>query len=322
MFALRLYQKTAQSIARAYGVKLGKNGPIEIAENTVLLWAYDWTEEGRPGGGGLLITQSRQDAANVLARKDARTEARHPREVATMARPFAYNIDCEVTAMDHVMPIWEAIQTTLDEMAKKFITRENPYALRCYLYSHRKLFPASFPGDRWEESITAGLAQELCDKGISACTEQLYPCNSERCDLVVQLSSGETLWIECKTAYRMDLGKDLDGNNPKECFGKRSWKAGVADIEEKDIKKLNTLRLPSAQYIGILLFGFDRDRDGERIEIDELYGLLPDELRSDNWVAAHGKNNPKGLLYPDRYSRRAEIGYQDRLWFWYRPVTK
>jgi hypothetical protein len=219
--------------------------------------------------------------------------------------------------MDQVSTIWEAIQTTLDGMAKRFITPDFPFGLRCYLYSHRKLFPGSFPADRWEESNSAGLAEGI----RPASTEQIYPDSSERCDLVIQLGGGERLWIEFKTAYCMDLGGNLDGNNPKECGGNDSWKAGVADIGTKDIRKLNRLRRPFAQYVGILLLGFDRDRNGERIEIDDLYKLLPGELCNDDWVAAHGEDKPEGLACPDRYSARAENGYRDRLWFWYRPVT-
>ena len=41
MFALRLYRETAKRIAWAYRVELGKAGPIALAEDTLLLWAFD-----------------------------------------------------------------------------------------------------------------------------------------------------------------------------------------------------------------------------------------------------------------------------------------
>jgi hypothetical protein len=321
MFALRLYHSTARSIARAYGAKLSKGAPAEIGANATLLWAHDWLD-GRPGGGWLLVTQSRQDAERVFTPKNAPGEAGPPTAVAVAACPPAGGRSRRDAAVDHLAPIWEAIQATLDDIAKMCVTPEEPWGLRCYLYSHRKHIDGSFPENRWEEGITAGLARGLRDKGIRASTERPYPGSSERCDLVVQLSGGETLWIECKTAYRMDLGGDLDGGHPKESVGKSSWREGVADVARKDIQKLDGLRLPTAQYVGVLLLGFDRDRKGQSIETDDLYSLLPGELRGGRWVAAHGEGRPEGLVCRDRYSCRAEKGYRDRLWFWYRPVAK
>jgi hypothetical protein len=226
--------------------------------------------------------------------------------------------------MDNVMLIWEEIQKTLDEMAKLF--PDKPWALRCYLYSHRKL-TGRFPRrNAWEDSITEGLADRLSDKGLCTKPFRRYAHSHGSCDLVIRLNNGEKFWIECKTAYRMDLGDVLDGTKPKELCGDMSWVRGVRDIAAA-IEKLGRLRLPVAHYLGVLLIGFDRDQKGERIETDDdtddsyLYKLLPGELRGDGWVPAHGKHNPHGVTCPDRCSGRAEIGYRDRLWFWYRRVA-
>jgi hypothetical protein len=320
VFALLLYRSTAQSIARAYAVELAKPGPIELAEGTALLWAYNWTEVDRPGGEWLLLTKSREDAARVLGTTRSAAKAQPSRGDNASRPPLACVTACDPTTGDPVVQIWEAIQKTLDEMARYADAPEN--GLRCYLYTHRKLFPGSFPTDRWEDAIVAGLARGLSEKGIATEAFVHYPESQESSDLVVRLSNGGTLWIECRTAYRMDLGKNLEGTAPKECRGNRSWVCGVADIAAKDILKLERLTAAYGEYICILLLGFDRDRRSERIETHDLCSLLPTQLRDGSWIPAHGKDRPDGLCYPDRYSARANNGYRDRVWFWYRRVTK
>jgi hypothetical protein len=69
MFALRLSEVTAERIARIHQANLNKNLPMKLSEGSLLLWGCDWVEPGRLGGMWLLVTQSRQDAARILATK-------------------------------------------------------------------------------------------------------------------------------------------------------------------------------------------------------------------------------------------------------------
>jgi hypothetical protein len=70
MFALCLYEKTAKQIANTYQVRLDKNQPAQLEDDSLLLWAFDWVESNRPGGMWILLTKTRQDAARILAVKD------------------------------------------------------------------------------------------------------------------------------------------------------------------------------------------------------------------------------------------------------------
>jgi hypothetical protein len=69
MFALRLSAATAERITRIHQANLNKDMPMKLSENSLLLWGCDWIEPGRSGGMWLLVTQSRQDAARMLAMK-------------------------------------------------------------------------------------------------------------------------------------------------------------------------------------------------------------------------------------------------------------
>ncbi len=247
-----------------------------------------------------------------------------------------------------ILEIWKAIRETLWDMGNEAVADGQPYALRGYAAWHRIKFPGLFRKTRWEEPITDGLAKGLegrkvGEKRIHARTEETYPGNSQkRCDLVIGLDGTDFLWIEFKTAYKENLCRKSDdfcwdGDKFYEPSGKQSWEAGVADIDNKDIKKLNGLiglQPPITRYIGILLLGFDRaytPKFGKNeITVEQLYGgaghvgLLPCELCYDGgWIPAHGKDHPEGIIpWRDRHGPRAARGFRERLWFWYRSVME
>jgi hypothetical protein len=222
-----------------------------------------------------------------------------------------------------VSSLFDAIVTTLREMASESVNQGKPYALRGYPDYHRELYPGSFKISAWEEPITAGLAMRLCRKGVQATTEISYPDGSGRCDLVVQIDPINRFWIECKTAFRPCLRPasagygykyDYEGDRTYEPSGKGSWVAGVADIALKDIPKLMRLQPRAAQFVGVLLLGFDRE--SRPLTNRELYALLPPNL--DTWVAAHTVR--EGLCHSDCYPIRAKKGFRDRTWLWYQQV--
>jgi hypothetical protein len=216
--------------------------------------------------------------------------------------------------VDEIIRLWQQVQLILQEMGDEAAKGgSQPYGLRGYAAYHRERFPGSFRKDAWEEPIMAELAMRLAQREIIAIPERPYPGGRGRCDLGLQVTKTDQLWIEFKTAYRETI-IGWDAERTEEPRGKGSWKAGVADIKAKDIVKLNTLRRPGASYIGILLLGFDRT--ARPLQTEELYALLPTEL--DSWVAAHEQREGGG--WPDRHQVRADKGFRDRLWFWYRPV--
>lgn len=219
---------------------------------------------------------------------------------------------------------FDTIRTTLVEMGDEALCDGRPYGLRGYPDFHREMFPGKFSPSRWEEPISAGLSQRLTRKGFNSAEEVRYPFGG-RCDLVIQLSASERLWIEVKTAFRPCLrpvkspgaryAYDYEGDNLYDPGGDGSWKAGVADVRKKDILKLQRLSRPEADHIGILLLGFDKV--SWPLRDDELYERLPPEL--DVWNAEHSDRS--GTSWADRYEVRARKGFRDRVWFWHRPVA-
>jgi hypothetical protein len=242
---------------------------------------------------------------------------------------------------DEILAIWKRIKEALWNMGNEAVADGQEYGLRCYADWHRKRFPGSFCDTQWEEPITEGLAQRLAgrqigDRRIHACTEKRYPASSQKCDLVIGLDGVHSAWIECKTAYKERLCRkrdsyDYNGDAPEPDY----WERGVEDIG-KDVEKLDSLRPPAARYVGILLLGFDRagplipgfDLPANAIALEQLYGrkdqagLLPPALyRGGVWLAGHGREGRGGIIWEDRYAPRADRGYRERLWFWYRQVA-
>ena len=179
-------------------------------------------------------------------------------------------------------------------MGASSVQNGKPYGLRGYPDYHRELFPRSFRKSAWEEPLTAGIALGLNKRGSSATTEKCYPAGG-RSDLVVERTPPDSLWIECKTAFRQCLARSRPGSlydynyDGDGCYdpgqGRDAWVAGVADIGAKDkFPKLLSLDPSDASYVGVLLLGFDREN--APLTNRELDDLLPPCLNE--WKALHG----------------------------------
>ena len=130
------------------------------------------------------------------------------------------------------------------------------------------------------------------------------------------------MWVECKTAFLHELkscttpwnGKWNFDYSAEGCSRPESRMLGcIRDIADKDVPLLNHLTSQDGSYIGVLLMGFDKENDqitAEHLET-ELRGALND------WKTAHPEN---GFCWPDSYGARAQLGFRERLWFWYRAV--
>jgi hypothetical protein len=227
--------------------------------------------------------------------------------------------------VDAIITLWDAILDSLREMGNVSVRQGKPYGLRGYPDYYRERFPGSFRKSAWEEPLTAGVKLGLEERGFLAKTEWPYG-TGERCDLVVDLSRSKSVWIECKAAFRQCLGKpkpgspydyNYDGDNWYDPGrGSNSWVEGVADIARKDVPKLLSLSSIEAQYTGVLLLGFDLQcAPLTNEELDELLRPCLDE-----WKPAHGEK--EGATWDDSYPIRKELGFRERVWFWYRPVAE
>jgi hypothetical protein len=160
-----------------------------------------------------------------------------------------------------------------------------------------------------ETSWTRRFEQLLPLFGFPARREFPYHHSNESCDSLVMLEDGSSLWLETKGAYKkywQDLGKEgiywsylLYPLDPK-----LSAKHHTAAL---DLKKLSALRRPRADFVGLLLLGFDADdspMDTDVSRFVELAGLgsPPWSARSTGWA--------------DGYRARRGV----KAWLWHRPV--
>src|SRR5688572_20175065 len=136
--------------------------------------------------------------------------------------------------------------------------------LRGYPFYHETLSGVrSFPRKRWEEPFWEGLRHRLQqDHAIPAQTEKRYPGSRNRCDLVLTLEPDQLLWIEGKLlmehywVYDCNVPQPYYWENPTPKHGQ--WDKALQDVCGKDLAKLTSLSRSDAQYIGLLVLGFDR----------------------------------------------------------------
>lgn len=128
----------------------------------------------------------------------------------------------------------------------------------------------------------------------------------QRCDLVVQLPSQQSLWIEIKGAWRDYWG----GNNRiYRCYLLHPLvddaDAGKTHTLPFDLQKLSALRTPEADYVAELLIGFEKPDDPMVGDVDtlvELAGLSEWSGFDTSWMSS------------------IVLNQQVRVWFWCRAV--
>jgi len=129
-----------------------------------------------------------------------------------------------------------------------------PTGLRGYV-AHRLGYYPEGRGTPWENTLTAGLAEKLENKGFVCYPQEPYPRGSRRCDLVLEGPELRRMWIEAKGCWR-----NLIPDEDRDCY--RAYSNGsfrnhlikTAD----DVDKLRKgLAIVNASHIGLLVVGFD-----------------------------------------------------------------
>lgn len=157
-----------------------------------------------------------------------------------------------------------------------------------------------------EPSWSQRLAELLSKASYPTIPENPYPAISGQprvqfCDNVITLPDGSTLWLENKGAWKTYWRQR--GNVAK--F--RSHLFTSNNSAAHDVTKIATLCRPSANYIGILLLGFDSLDDPMGGDIDEF--RITAQLNSADWTEA-------SMHLPDRWRPRERV----HAWFWWRPA--
>jgi hypothetical protein len=134
------------------------------------------------------------------------------------------------------------------------------------------------------------------------------------CDLVITFAKGRRIWIEVKGAWKYYCYENETLHNyygylffPLKKVAKKSHSAA------QDLRKLEVLGSRDADYVGLLLVGFDStlpDADmttdiGEFVRLAKIDRRPWTESKCDSW--------------PDRYFGEQCLA-RIRSWFWRRPV--
>ena len=180
------------------------------------------------------------------------------------------------------------MDATLEHISKKlfqFLHRMDDEANTAYLKRHHAgLASYSVHYKKYKEnerSWSERIIELLRDDGISASTEKPYPNLSKRCDIIIEMDN-KKLWLEVKSAWKYwcnsKTGKKKKEPNYKGyLFGDRSRNNSSA----QDIEKLSHLSKDDADYIGLLIVGFDIADDPIDIEMKQLAEMM--KLEEDGW---------------------------------------
>lgn len=165
---------------------------------------------------------------------------------------------------------------------------------------------------RTEVCWSQRLAQLLPKHGYPTRAEVPYPAMQRcKCDDVVTLEDGSTLWLENKGAWR-EYWRERGNLKTYRSYLLHPLVPGLDASKSHtvplDLKKLESLRRPHADRVALLLIGFDTNQHsmvGDIAELTRLAGLeaAPWSEAADNWA------DP------------CRPGCNVRCWLWHRTVA-
>lgn len=132
-----------------------------------------------------------------------------------------------------------------------------------------------------ERSWADRLACLFRENGIDAGTEVAYPESRKSCDIVIQIND-KKIWLEVKSAWKYWCdSKTGEKKKEKSYTGYLFGDAYRSHSAAQDIEKLSHLNKQDANYIGLLIVGFDIVNDPIDIEIKQLIEKM--KLQEEGW---------------------------------------
>jgi hypothetical protein len=181
--------------------------------------------------------------------------------------------------------------------------RESPCGL-CDYVSH-----SPFKGKlrKNEAALAWGVTEQLRKKYEVEQAEHSYTSSRKRCDRVVALPRGGTVWLEMKHAWRRWYYEGVQDNKP---FFYNGYFRGDHHTHSvaHDFEKLELLRPSQATYVALLMVGFDgadavMERDMQALSTSA-------KLQERGWRVA-------ARAWPTKESSEC----WHRCWFWWRSAT-
>ncbi|RKY07745.1 MAG: hypothetical protein DRP56_05215 [Planctomycetota bacterium] len=137
-------------------------------------------------------------------------------------------------------------------------------------------------GRKYEDSWNNRLAELLDNDEVATSREFRYPNNSrKKCDIIIQ-KGDVRIWVETKGAWKCwfssKTGKQEENSaNYKGYF----YGDGKTHSVAQDIEKLNRLNSKNADYVGLLIIGFDISDDPIDPDMGQLIEKM--ELKEEGW---------------------------------------
>jgi hypothetical protein len=150
--------------------------------------------------------------------------------------------------------------------------------------------------DLWSDRLAALLREH----GRDAVNQCHYPRTARRCDLVVNDSQKGRFWIEVKGEWREWIVRP---GHVKRNTSYRKYLISTAN----DVDKLLLLRRPDADWIGLLVLGFDRPQEP----------ILDADLK-----VIRSRMDAAWQESYDEWEDQQWVGFRVRTWFWWRPVDQ
>jgi hypothetical protein len=192
------------------------------------------------------------------------------------------------------------IVRALRQVDKEARPRSNgqPTGVRWYNgHLDHSLDPDGKAQSRVEDLWSNRVGQLLSLNEITASNQVRYPGTRQKCDLVLRPNDGRHFWIEVKgawTEYAYSYGPVVN----------RAYKKYIYSTAD-DINKLCALQKPEADWVGLLLLGFDRaQRPITEADLD----IIRTRCHS-GWDES-----------ADGWDEQWWTGYRVRAWFWWRPA--
>jgi hypothetical protein len=141
---------------------------------------------------------------------------------------------------------------------------------------------AGLADKKYEDGWNNRLAKLLEDEETSTSREFRYPNNSrKKCDIIIQKDDIK-IWLEVKSAWKYWFSSKT-GKQEKNSANYKGYLYGDGKTHSvaQDIEKLNTLSKEDADYIGLLIVGFDISDDPIDIDMEKLIEKM--DLKEDGW---------------------------------------
>jgi len=143
-------------------------------------------------------------------------------------------------------------------------------------------------GKKYENSWNDRLAELLGNNGNTTSREFRYPDSKKKCDIVIKSNNGKSIWLEVKSAWKYwfsSTSGKLEKNSPQiyrsYLLGNSANTLNKTHSVVQDIEKLSLLDSNLADYIGLLIIGFDIQEDPIDPDMEELIETM--NLKEQGW---------------------------------------